>query len=78
MLLNIVIDLFDLTASVSETDTEYAEALRERMQATSELVSAFVRMNGQSQVSPMGDEVSKTTHKVQTEVLFSHFMELHC
>lgn len=60
--------LFDLTANVSDPNTEFAEALKDRMRATSDLVTAFVRLNGKAS-SPLQDDVYKTCQKFQTEVL---------
>ncbi|KAI0930463.1 hypothetical protein AcW1_009141 [Taiwanofungus camphoratus] len=60
--------LFDLTAHVSvESDPEYIEALRDKMHATSELVSAFVRLGGQNQASPTGDVIFQKCQEAQTE-----------
>ncbi|KAH9839472.1 BRE1-domain-containing protein [Rhodofomes roseus] len=61
-------ELYDLTAHVSDdADPQYVESLRGKMQATTELVSAFVRLGGQTQVRVMQDEEFRTRQKAQTE-----------
>ncbi|KZT72126.1 hypothetical protein DAEQUDRAFT_705813 [Daedalea quercina L-15889] len=61
-------ELYDLTARVSDdADPQYLASLRGKMQATTELVSAFVRLGGHTQVKVMQDEDYRMRQKAQTE-----------
>ncbi|EMD37345.1 hypothetical protein CERSUDRAFT_105371 [Gelatoporia subvermispora B] len=61
-------DIFDLTAHVSEdADPAYLDALRDKMHATSELVTAFARLSGQSQSASSQDEVFRKCQAAETE-----------
>ncbi|OCH92316.1 BRE1-domain-containing protein [Obba rivulosa] len=61
-------DIFDLTARVSEhADSAYLDALRDKMHATSELVTAFARLSGQSQSVPSQDEVYRRCQAAETD-----------
>ena len=62
-------ELYDLAAHVSnDADPQYLESLRSKMQATSELVGAFVRLGGQSQANIVQDSEYRARQKAQTEV----------
>ncbi|GBE81020.1 E3 ubiquitin-protein ligase BRE1 [Sparassis crispa] len=61
-------ELFDLTARVSDDpDPEYINALRTKMNATSELVAAFMRLSGQARPTFLKDETYRHCQKAQSE-----------
>ncbi|KAI0733141.1 BRE1-domain-containing protein [Fomitopsis betulina] len=61
-------ELYDLAAHVSDdADPQYLESLRSKMQATSELVGAFVRLGGQTQAYIVQDPEYRSRQKAQTE-----------
>ncbi|PCH43601.1 BRE1-domain-containing protein [Wolfiporia cocos MD-104 SS10] len=61
-------DIYDLTSHVSaDRDTEYLDALRDKMHATSELVGAFARIGGQGKSSIAKDEMYRHCQRAQTE-----------
>ncbi|OBZ67158.1 E3 ubiquitin-protein ligase BRE1 [Grifola frondosa] len=61
-------ELFDLTAHVSsDSEPDYVNALRDKMQATSDLVTAFVRLSSQGSSASSNDEMYKQCQQAQTE-----------
>jgi E3 ubiquitin-protein ligase BRE1 len=63
--------MFDLAAHMytdSEHTPELAQALRSRLDATEQLVSAFVQLSGKSRVDPGQKHAYSECQKAQTEV----------
>ncbi|KAI0703349.1 BRE1-domain-containing protein [Cerioporus squamosus] len=60
--------IYDLAAHLSsEADPEYVEALRDKMQTTSDIVKAFVSISTQSHSGPSSEEMMKRCQEAETE-----------
>ncbi|KAI0071770.1 BRE1-domain-containing protein [Panus rudis PR-1116 ss-1] len=59
-------EIFDLSKHASDTDTIYTDALRAKMAATQQLVTAFVQLSGKGK-DTLRDETSKRYQEAQTE-----------
>ncbi|TFK86628.1 BRE1-domain-containing protein [Polyporus arcularius HHB13444] len=58
----------DLAAHLSsEADPEYVEALRDKMQTTSDIIKAFVSISAQSHSGPSSEEMLKRCQEAETE-----------
>ena len=61
--------IYDLTKHVSsEADPEYVEAIRDKMQTTSDVVKAFVNLTAQSHAGPSNEELRRRCLEAETEV----------
>ena len=64
-------DVYDLTAHVSEdSDEQYVEQLRTKMQATEQLVVAFVQLSKAGGSKVTHDDTVKRCQEAQTEVRY--------
>ncbi|KAJ8462214.1 hypothetical protein ONZ51_g11039 [Trametes cubensis] len=58
----------DLTVHVSsEAEPEYVNALKDKMQATADIVKAFVNLRAQSQAGPSDDQIVKRCQEAEAE-----------
>lgn len=65
------LDIYDLSVHVSsEYDPLYVQNLCNKMQATQQLVSAFVQLGGKAQAPLLKDEMYRRCQRAQTEVCF--------
>lgn len=65
----VLTDLIDLVSHVSaDPDQRYVDALRKKMQETSELVAGFVRLASEVHIAAVDKEAYKGCQKAQTEV----------
>lgn len=63
------IDIRDLTVHVSsEAEPEYVDALRDKMQATADIVKAFVHIRAQGQGGPSEEETLRRVQETEAEV----------
>ncbi|CAL1706865.1 unnamed protein product [Somion occarium] len=61
-------DIFDLSAHVSEdSDSTYVDTLRTKMQATQQLVTAFVQLGAKGDSGLLQDEMYRRCQRAQTE-----------
>lgn len=72
--------IYDLTLHLSsEADAEYVEAVRDKMQTTSDVVQAFVNLSTQSSAGLSNDVMRKQRQESETEVralLFDGFCQI--
>ncbi|KAH9892516.1 BRE1-domain-containing protein [Cubamyces lactineus] len=58
----------DLTVHVSsEAEPEYVNALKDKMQATADIVKAFVNLRAQSQTGPSEEQIAKRCQEAEAE-----------
>lgn len=63
------IGIRDLTVHVSsEAEPEYVDALRDKMQATADIVKAFVHIRTQGQAGPSEEETLRRVQETEAEV----------
>ena len=63
------IGIYDLALHLSsEADPEYVEAVRDKMQTTSDVVKAFVNLSTQSNTGPSSDVMRRRCQEAETEV----------
>lgn len=66
---NMVSDIYDLSAHVSsDSDPSYVESLQGKVQATQQLITAFVQLAGKEQAVLSRDEVYTQCQRAQTQV----------
>ncbi len=69
MLITGHVGIRDLTVHVSsEAEPEYVDALRDKMQATADIVKAFVHIRAQGQAGPLEEETLKRVQETEAEV----------
>ena len=67
--LKLVPDIYDLSAHVSsDSDPSYVESLQGKVQATQQLITAFVHLAGKEQAVLSRDEVYTQCQRAQTQV----------
>ncbi|OJT06362.1 E3 ubiquitin-protein ligase BRE1 [Trametes pubescens] len=68
MLITGHVGIRDLTVHVSsEAEPEYVDALRDKMQATADIVKAFVHIRAQGQAGPLEEETLKRVQETEAE-----------